>query len=92
MLPLSNLHVDFELAGHSFIRHWLWLQVPPLLLKQRERGAALLSGEVGESLQVRLLLLSVLATSSDVQVLQSCSPEGQRACWSHAALYLSVSC
>lgn len=57
-LPLSNLHADFELAEHSFIRHWLWLQVPPLLLKQRERGAALLSGEVGESMRVRLLLLS----------------------------------
>lgn len=36
--------------------------------------------------------LSVLAISSDVQVMQSCSPEGQLALWSHAALYLSVSC
>lgn len=88
-LPLSNLHVDFELAEHSFILHWLCLQVPPFLLKQWARGAALLSGEVGERVRgMPATSLSVLATSSNVQLMQSCSPKGQLARWSHAALYL----
>lgn len=66
---LSNLHVDFELAEHSFILHWLCLQDSPQTTRKRRCDSFWTGG--GEGVGLPATPRSIfLATSSAVRVIQ----------------------